>query len=157
MSRPVTGGQAPNGPEHPVPIGEVTLELSGGTARVDFKKMKTIHYLNSLNTKTWVWMAVAVMAAGWAMDAVDGPLWVHFGVHTTVLEYVGTGLVWGAYAFLLALIPISAFRPERRFYLKGDCRLRAKRCGFVVGVNVAIFVLIAVTVAVTFSGLGRGV
>jgi hypothetical protein len=119
--------------------------------------MKPIHYLNSLETKTWVWLAVAVMLVARIMDAVTGPLWVHFGLHATALEYIGMGLGWCAYAFLLALIPISTFRPERRFYLRGDCRLRAKRCGFVVGVNVVVYLLFVIAMMVMMSGLGHGV
>lgn len=116
--------------------------------------MKTIRHLNTLNTTTWIWLAVGLMATGWALEALHILVWPHYRVAAKVMEYLGTGVAWAGYACILALIPISAFRPENRFYLNGDCGLRAKRFGLVLAVNFAVFVLLVLTIASAISGTG---
>ena len=92
------------------------------------------------------------MLVAWGMDAITGPLWVRFGIHGNVLESLSTGIFWAAYGLMWILLPVAAFRPENRFYLKGDCRLRAKRFGLVLGIHVVLYVLILVTYALAFRG-----
>lgn len=35
------------------------------------------------------WIALALLVVGRLLDAITGPLWVHFGLHATALEYIG--------------------------------------------------------------------
>lgn len=112
---------------------------------------------SSLTTKSYVWVSLAMMAIGWVLDAITGPLWVHFGIHGQALEYLGGGINWLGICLLLLLLPVAAFRPDNRFYLQGDCRLRAKRVGFVLGVILAVFIVMIVGFALMMSGLGFGV
>lgn len=86
------------------------------------------------------------IVVGWALDAMTGPLWVRFGIHATALEYVGGGVAILGYWLLWVLLPVSAFRPENRFYTRGDCSLRAKRFGLVLGLLFVVHLMIVVAV-----------
>lgn len=107
--------------------------------------------LSSCPTKRFVWAAIFLFLAGWAADAVTGPLWVHFGVHAHALEFLGGGLAWIGYGMLWALLPVSAFRPEARFYLKGDCLLRAKRFGLVLAMLIILHIAMAINFALAWG------
>ncbi|MEY3898083.1 MAG: hypothetical protein RLZZ214_3604 [Verrucomicrobiota bacterium] len=113
--------------------------------------------LSNLPTKSYVWVSLVLMVIGWGLDAITGPLWVRFGIHGQALEYLGGGVFWAGFALLVLLIPLAAFRPDNRFYLDGDCKLRAKRVGFVLGVLLAVMVVMIVGIALMMSGLGVGV
>ena len=114
--------------------------------------MTRIQRFCSLSTKHFVWLTVPIMVIGWALDAVTGPLWSHFGIHANALEYIGGGLFWVGYCLLWVLLPVAAFRPESRFYLKGDCGLRAKRVGLVVAILLIIHVLLVIALAPLLPG-----
>lgn len=73
-------------------------------------------------------------------------------MHATALEYLGGGLAWVGYWSLWVLLAISAFRPETRFYLSGDCLLRAKRFGLILGILVLVHVWFVVAVFIAFRG-----
>ena len=105
--------------------------------------MERIPRLTNIRTVHFAWAALIAMVLGCALDAVTGPLWVHFGLHATALEYVGGGLGALGYGLLWLLLPISAFRPESRFYTSGDCALRAKRFGLVLGLLVLAHVVVS--------------
>lgn len=92
------------------------------------------------------------MLVGWALDAVTSPLRIHLGIHVDVLEYLGGAIFWIGYGVLWALLPVSAFRPENRFYLSGDCTQRARRFGLVLGIIVLVHVLIFIALALMLRG-----
>ncbi len=112
------------------------------TATARLLHWPTLHYVKA---------AGALMLVAWGMDAITGPLWGRFGIHGQALESLSTGIFWLAYIMMWILLPVAAFRPENRFYLKGDCRLRAMRFGLVLGIHVAIYLLIAISYIVAFS------
>lgn len=114
--------------------------------------MERIPRLTDIRTLHFVWAAMTAIVLGVALDAVTGPLWVHFGLHATALEYVGSGLAALGYWLLWLLLPISAFRPERRFYTSGDCTLRAKRFGLVFGLLVLVHGWIVVALVSVWRG-----
>lgn len=109
--------------------------------------MKTAR-LQDWPTRSLVWPALSILLAAWVIDSVNWPLKVHFGVPYRPLEYLSTGMAMLGWGFLLLLLPVAAFRPEARFYLKGDCDRRAKTFAFVLMANLAVFVAImAITLA----------
>jgi hypothetical protein len=108
-----------------------------------------------IRTTRFAWAAMVCIAIGWALDAVTGPLWVRFGIHATALEYVGGGIWVLGYGLLWVLLPVSAFRPENRFYAHGDCLLRAKCFGLVLGLLLIVHLLFVLAFALTWRGYGR--
>jgi hypothetical protein len=114
--------------------------------------METPFRFTDVRTTQLAWAAMVCAGVGWALDAVTGPLWVRFGIHAGVLETLGTGLWWFAYAVLWLLLPVSAFRPENRFYTQGDCLLRVKRFALILSLLAVMHLLIAVSVAFAFRG-----
>jgi len=116
--------------------------------------MQRTHHLAKLSTKSWVWIALASLLVGWIMEGITSPLWVHFQIHAKALEYLGSGIFWLGYCALWILLPIAAFRPEARFYLHGDCRLRLRRFGFVACVITIVHLLLFIDITIKFRGLG---
>lgn len=108
--------------------------------------------LSKIRTTTYAWAAILIAGLGWALDAVTSPLWSRFGIHANSLEILGAGLFWFAYAALCLLLPISAFRPETRFYTHGDCSLRAKRFATVLALFVVANLFIVAAIAFAFGG-----
>ncbi|MEO5712548.1 MAG: hypothetical protein ABIT37_03590 [Luteolibacter sp.] len=177
MSRSATDGQAPIGsikyPTHPISSGIRCLRESGlEISRFPIKSrvwtlMQRLSFsipvmtasarFSRLSTKSYVWMSVALMAIGSGLDAITGPLWVHFGIHGHALEYFGGGIYWLGLSLLLLLIPVAASRPDDHFYLRGDCKLRAQRVGFVFGVLLVVFIVMIVGLALAMRGMGHGV
>lgn len=119
--------------------------------------MTVVARCSSLPTKSYVWVSLGLMVTGWALDAITGPLWVRFGIHGLALEYLGGGIFWLGFGLLAILVPVAAFRPDDRFYLKGDCKLRAKRVGFVLGVLLAVFIVMIIGMALMMGNLGFGI
>lgn len=113
--------------------------------------MTLVSRLSSWPTKRFIWAATILFLVGWAADAVTGPLWVHFGIHAHALEYLGAGFAWIGYWVLWLLLPISAFRPETRFCLRGDCLLRAKRFGLVLAVLFVLHIAMVVSFALAWA------
>ncbi len=89
---------------------------------------------------------------GFALEGLTGPIWVRWGLHATALEYVGDALAVAGYWLLWLLLPISALRPERDFSVRGDCKLRAKRFGLVLGLLVLVHAAIVLTLALAWRG-----
>jgi hypothetical protein len=114
--------------------------------------MTLITRLRGLPTRKFVWAALTCMLVGWALDAVTGPLRVYFGLNAGVLEYLGGTIFWFGYGVLWVLLPVAAFRPESRFYLRGDCSLRARRFGFVLGTILIAHILIFIAFAWMWKG-----
>ena len=112
--------------------------------------MNRIPRLTDVRTIHFAWAAIAAMVLGSALDYVTGPLWVHFGLHAIALEYIGGGLAVLGYWMLWLLLPISAFRPERRFYTKGDCALRELRCWQVFGLLLLVHIALIALMAAIF-------
>jgi hypothetical protein len=105
-----------------------------------------------VRTTRFAWAAMLSIVIGWALDALTGPLWVRFGIHATALEYFGGGLAALGYGLLWILLPVSAFRPENRFYMRGDCSLRAKRFGLVLGFLLLVHLLLVLGLAFMWRG-----
>jgi hypothetical protein len=114
--------------------------------------MPRIAQFSSLPTKLFVWLAVILMLMGWGMDMVTGSLWVHLGIHAHVLEFIGSTIFWFGYFFLWVLLPVAAFRPENRFYTRGDCQLRFKRVAFVAAILLAVHIWIFISIGMFFRG-----
>lgn len=112
--------------------------------------MKTAR-LQDWPTRRFVWPALSIVLVAWVIDTVNLPLKVHFGVPYLPLEYLSAGMSMLGWGFLLLLLPVAAFRPEARFYLKGDCARRAKTFGFVLAANFAIFTLLLISSIVAWS------
>jgi hypothetical protein len=109
--------------------------------------MEGIFRLSNIRTTLFAWAALACIITGWAIDAVTGPLWVRFGIHANALEYIGGGLAALGYWSLWLLLPVSAFRPETRFYRHGDCSLRVKRFILILSLLVAVHLWIILAIA----------
>ncbi|RYD27791.1 MAG: hypothetical protein EOP87_20625 [Verrucomicrobiaceae bacterium] len=107
--------------------------------------------LQDWTTLRYMWIAVSVFSAAGIIDAVNWPLKVHFGVPYQPLEHLSSGMAMLGWGFLLLLLPVAAFRPDARFYLKGDCARRAKTFSFVVVANLAVFVCVVITALMAWS------
>jgi hypothetical protein len=106
--------------------------------------------IKDIRTTQFAWAAMAIIVMGGVLDVVNGPLWVRFGIHAPALEYIGSGLAAVGYGLLWVLLPVSAFRPENRFYMRGDCSLRAKRFGLILGLLLALHLLLFLAIALTW-------
>lgn len=112
--------------------------------------MKTAR-LQDWPTRRFVWLALSVLLVAWVIDTVNWPLKLHFGVPYLPLEYLCSGMAMLGWGFLLLLLPIAAFRPDARFYKKGDCGRRAKAFGFVLAANFAVFTWVLISSIVAWS------
>lgn len=88
-------------------------------------------------TRRFAWLAISVLLAA--------------GVPYLPLEYLSSGMAMLGWGFLVLLLPVAAFRPDARFYLKGDCTRRAKTFAFVLGANLAVFVLVLATMVAAWG------
>lgn len=107
--------------------------------------------LTDWSTRRFVWLTVSFMVAAWLIDVVDWPLKIHFGIPYMPLEYLSTAMFHFGWCFLVLLLPVAAFRPDNRFYLRGDCGLRAKAFGFVLVANLAVFAAVIIMILVAFA------
>lgn len=114
--------------------------------------MKQPLRLTDINTTQIAWVAMMSIGIASALDAITGPLWVHFGIHATVLESLSTALFWLSYGTLWLLLLVSAFRPETRFYAHGDCSLRAKRFALILSLLIVVHLWIAALAVFAFRG-----
>ncbi|MES2997531.1 MAG: hypothetical protein V4733_12045 [Verrucomicrobiota bacterium] len=93
-----------------------------------------------------VWSLLGLVLA-LALEAMEAVLFPHAKVGRAALESSSTFVFWSGYIALLAMIPISAFRPVNRFSLHGDCRARAKNCLLSFGLSVVATLGMAIFVA----------
>lgn len=104
------------------------------------------------STTRLAFIVLGLALSGWLLDAIPGPTWSQWGVHSRGMEIFSTGLFNLCYGALWILLPVAAFRPLDRFYMKGDCLLRLRKFGLVFGILVLIHALIIAHFAYLFRG-----
>jgi hypothetical protein len=76
---------------------------------------------------------MASIFVGQVLGKLPNLICIHLGIQPQAMEYLGSGLWLLGYWLLWVLLPISAFRPENRFYCVGDWSLRVKRFSLIFG------------------------
>ena len=109
--------------------------------------MTILHRANDVTTRTMIVWSLLGLAMAFAIESIDPVLFPDGKAVRIVLESVSTLAFWSGYIALLAMIPISAFRPVNRFSFRGDCRTRAQNFLLSVGLSVVVTLGMAIFVA----------
>ena len=80
---------------------------------------------------------VAILSAS-ALETVETAAFPNLQILRIALEFLSTALFWVGYSALLLMIPISVFRPNQEFSVRGDCATRMKNTGITIGSAIVI-------------------
>ena len=107
---------------------------------------------NKISTTKYLGAFVLMIACSMILEYVGEYLWANHQISHYPQEIV-SGILGQIGMFgIFALVPISAFRPQNRFSLSGDCKQRAKVFALSVFTAVGLFVLCVIAVG---SAVGR--
>jgi hypothetical protein len=88
--------------------------------------MSILRRANDVTTRTMIVWALLGLALAFAFEGIETILFPHAKTLRVALEYSSTCVFWIGYIGLLAMLPVSVFRPLNRFSLHGDCRSRTQ-------------------------------
>ncbi|MES2474436.1 MAG: hypothetical protein V4640_01555 [Verrucomicrobiota bacterium] len=89
--------------------------------------------LIKIQTHTLTATAFAMVVGAAGCEVLDRVLWHQDRSFSKVFDIAGSTLFWGAYLLFWGLLIVGPFRPQTRFSMHGECRLRATHAILALG------------------------
>ena len=112
--------------------------------------MVILQRLNKVPTRAFILGGLIAFIGAMLLDYVNGPIFRSLPALQSASEFVSIALGWGSIYALMALIPISAFRPTNTFSMRGECTLRAENFLLCAGSIVFVLAIVAIQFAKSF-------